>query len=196
MRIDPEEYRRLDLRAHALLEGVPLHDVWAVDLDGRGGERPMLELRALLSAEALSRVNPLVRLLFGIRRLLGRLSPVDREPPRATESSFAARLTDADRAATLVAPGSAEGPFQVLYVFADEAAGEVQNATVHAFSVHALRDRPGGHRLYWAIYVQPVGAITAWYMRLIDPFRRRVIYPAILRQIRARWPQRVRSADR
>jgi hypothetical protein len=32
-----------------------------------------------------------------------------------------------------------------------------------------------------------VGRITAWYMRLIDPFRRVVIYPAVLRHIRAVW---------
>ena len=37
MRIDPAEYWRLDLRAHALLAGAPLHDVWAVDLGGRAG---------------------------------------------------------------------------------------------------------------------------------------------------------------
>jgi hypothetical protein len=189
MQIDPEEYRALDLRAHALLADVPLHDVWAVDLPGRGGARPMLELRALLAGEELARINPAVRLLFALRRWLGRLSPADREPPGAAASSFARRLGDADRAATLVAPGTREGPFQVLYVFPEEALGEVQNATVHAFSVHALRDRPGGHRLYWAIYVRPVGAVTAWYMRGIDPFRRRVIYPALLRHLRERWAE-------
>jgi len=189
MQIDPGEYCALELRAHALLAGVPLHDVWAVDLPGRGGEQPMLELRALLSGVALTRIDPAVRLLFALRRVIGRLSPADRVPPRAAESSFAGRLSEVDRAATLVAPGSREGIFRLLYVFPEEAAAEVHNATVHAFSVHALRERPGGHRLYWAIYVQPVGAVTAWYMRLIDPFRRRIIYPAILRHLRDRWAE-------
>jgi hypothetical protein len=190
MRIDPDEYRRLDLRAHALLADVPLHDVWAVDLEGRGGDRPMLLLRELLSGAELTRIHPGVRLLFGLRRLIGRVTPADREPPRAATSSFQTRLTDDDRARTLIEPGTAEGPFQVLYVFPDESAAEVQNATVHAFSVFAVREDEGGQRLYWAIYVQPVGRITALYMWLIDPFRRFVIYPAILRHVRRRWSER------
>ncbi len=58
---------------------------------------------------------------------------------------------------------------------------------MHAFSVFALTEHAVGYRLYWAIYVQPVGRMTRWYMRLIDPFRRLVIYPAVLRYIRASW---------
>ena len=122
MQIDPGEYCALELRAHALLAGVPLHDVWAVDLPGRGGEQPMLELRALLSGVTLTRIDPAVRLLFALRRVIGRLSPADRVPPRAAESSFAGRLSEVDRAATLVAPGSREGIFRLLYVFPEEAA--------------------------------------------------------------------------
>ena len=68
-----------------------------------------------------------------------------------------------------------------------ESISEVQNSTVHAFSVFALVEQPLGYRLYWAIYVRPTGRITAWYMRLIDPFRRFVIYPAVLRTIRNAW---------
>jgi hypothetical protein len=68
-----------------------------------------------------------------------------------------------------------------------EAISEIENATVHAFSVFALLERSHGYRLYWGIYVRPVGRITAWYMRLIDPFRRVIIYPALLRYIRAAW---------
>jgi len=53
--------------------------------------------------------------------------------------------------------------------------------------VWALLERSSDYRLYWGIYVQPVGRITSWYMHLIDPFRRLLIYPAVLRHIRAAW---------
>ena len=72
-----------------------------------------------------------------------------------------------------------------------EAISEIRNATVHAFSVSALVERPGGYRFYWAIYVRPVGRITSWYMKAIDPFRRLIIYPAVLRQVRAAWARDV-----
>ncbi len=68
-----------------------------------------------------------------------------------------------------------------------EAISEIRNSTVHGFSVFALLERSSDYRLYWAIYVRPVGRITTWYMRLIDPFRRVIIYPAVLRHIRAVW---------
>ena len=184
--MNPEEYARLELRAHSLLAGVPLHDVWAVDLPGRVRGRSISDVRAILSAGEASAANPAVRFLFWLRRTLGGVFGWDREPPRASEASYRHRLSPADREASLVAPGTPEGPFQVVFVSTREAISEIQNATVHAFSVFALEERASDHRLYWAIYVKPVGRITGSYMRLIDPFRRVIIYPAILRRLRAR----------
>jgi hypothetical protein len=187
VRVTAEEYGRIDLRAHSLLAGVPLHDVWAVDLGGRRRGRTILDVRALLAAEDLMAANAAVRALFGLRWWLGRVFGWDREPPQASAASFLHRLSAADRASSLVAPGTPQGPFRVLFVSPRESIAEIQNATVHAFSVFALLERASDYRLYWGIYVQPVGRMTSWYMRLIDPFRRLLIYPAVLRHIRAAW---------
>ena len=62
-----------------------------------------------------------------------------------------------------------------------------RNATVHAFLVLALSSRPDGHMLYWAIYVKPVGALTGLYMALIDPFRRWIVYPALIAEMQDAW---------
>ena len=197
MRAIPDEYERLDLRAHALLAGVPLHDVWIVDLSGGGPDRTVLDVRALLSADDLRGANVAVRVLFGLRTRLGQVFGWDREPPRAAQHSFLRRLSDTDRECSLVVPGTRDGTFQVLFASPREAISEIQNSTVHAFSVFALVERGSDYRLYWAIYVRPVGRVTSWYMRLIDPFRRVVIYPAVLRRIRDAWarahPGRARS---
>jgi hypothetical protein len=195
VRVDPEEYERLDLRAHSLLADVPLHDVWAVDLPGSGFARSITDLRALISVEKLATVNAAVRFLFALRARLGRIFGWDREPRRAAEASFLCRLSEGDRDSSLVEPGTLEGPFRVLHVSPRESVSEIQNATVHAFSVFALVERPTGHRLYWAIYVRSVGRITSWYMRLIDPFRRLVIYPAVLRYIHTAWSHDASSDD-
>jgi hypothetical protein len=177
-----------------LLTDVPLHDVWAVDLAGGEPCRSIVDLRSLLSAVNLRATNPAVKLLFGLRAWLGRLFDWDREPPRASDQSFLHRLSTADRESSLVVPGTREGPFRVLFVSPRESIAEIQNSTVHAFSVFALLERSSAYRLYWAIYVQPVGRITGWYMRLIDPFRRVIIYPAVLRHIRVAWSRRQAAA--
>ena len=197
-RVTAEEFERVDLRSHSLLADVPLHDAWAVDLPGGGRGRTMADLRKLLSTRKLTATNPAVRFLFSLRTRLGRAFGWDREPPRASEESFLHRLSAADREASLVAPGTLDGPFRVLFVSPRESISEIQNATVHAFSVFALVERASDYRLYWGIYVRPVGRMTAWYMRLIDPFRRVIVYPALLRYIRVAWSRgdtAARSAD-
>ena len=88
-----------------------------------------------------------------------------------------------------------DGPFQVLFVSSRESISEIQNSTVHAFSVFALVERAPGYRFYWGIYVQPVGRITSLYMGLIDPFRRFIIYPSVLRYIRTAWAREYQAGD-
>jgi hypothetical protein len=187
MRVTSDEWNGLDLRVHALLAGVPLHDVWAVDLPGGRRGLALADLRAVL-AERVAMSNAAVRSLFALRRAIGRVAGWERvrehsDPPPI----FRDRLTEADRTASLVPPGTADGPFRALYVLPRESASEIWNATVHAVSSYALVERENGYRLYWAIYVRSVGRITAPYMRLIDPFRRFIIYPALLRSVHAAW---------
>ena len=84
-------------------------------------------------------------------------------------------------------PGSQDGPFTVVYLHPFEAVSEVRNATVHAFSVLAFEPCARGYRLFWAIYVAPVSRLTVLYMALIDPFRRVLVYPAVLRHVHQSW---------
>ena len=186
--IDSSQYQALELRAHELLAGVPLHDVWVVDLPGGGADRTITDVQPLLRFDRVSQLNWVVRCLFGLRFVLGRVFGWDDEAKAAVgRASYLSKLSDEDRAGSMVAPGEKDGPFTVLYVGRREAISEARNRTVHAFLVLALVPRGPDYRLYWAVYVAPVGRLTAAYMALIDPFRRRVVYPAILRYVRRRW---------
>jgi hypothetical protein len=182
-----EEFRALDLRCHTFLHDVPLHDVWAIDLEGGGPGRTMAEVDAIGNPGRLGSPPRIVRALFTLRFALGRALRWDVPRKASADASYIRRLTDDDRARSLVPSGTMRGVFRLLYLFAAESASEAINATVHAFLVMALRPRPGGYRLYWAIYVKPVGRVTAIYMTLIDPFRRFIVYPALIRHVQARW---------
>lgn len=161
MRIPPAEFLALDLEVHARLKGVPLRDVSVVDLSDGGDDRTIADVRRLLDAVKAGAPLP-VRMLVGLRRLLGRGFHWD-------------------------GPGPALRP---LYERPYEMVSEARNATVHAFSCMALQRRPGGYRLFWAVYVENVSAFTPFYMAVIEPFRRFVVYPAILKSIRAAWTSR------
>ena len=92
MRAEPSKFEGLDLRCHALLVDVPLHDVWAIPLTGGGPDRTMQDVLAVSPFLRSEGQNPAVRGLFALRRGLGRLFRWDREDPR-TSWSFTASPT-------------------------------------------------------------------------------------------------------
>jgi hypothetical protein len=189
-----EDYFRLPLRAHSLLHDVPVHDVWRVALPGGGPARTMKDVRDVLeTARHSQRLSLPVRALFSLRWSLGRLLRWDGHPAE-TEASFCSRLSETDRRQSIVEPGTLDGPFTVVYVHAMEAVSEVRNATVHGVLVWALEPTSTGYQLLWAIHVLPVGIWTKPYLALIDPFRRWLVYPALLRRIHETWTLQFKSA--
>ena len=189
--ISEQEFERLPLRVHTFLAGVPLHDVWAIDL---------LRSRAGITLDEFVRVasgrifapSPVVRTLLNIRFFLGGLFGWDRTTPTATTTeTFADRLTPADRARSLAPAGLKDGHFRVVYRFKNEQLMELINRTAHAAALSALVETTSSYRFYFAVYVRSVGRFTPLYMALIDPVRKLVVYPSLLRSVRARWKQTV-----
>jgi hypothetical protein len=66
--------------------------------------------------------------------------------------------------------------FVPAYQDADEQLFRIANRTVTAFLHVSLADR----RPRLAVYVRPKGRLGRFYMGLIEPFRRWVVYPALL----------------
>ena len=182
MRVSPAEYLSLRLRVHELLHDTPLYDVSVVDLPDGGSGRTVADIRALDESAAPSRI---AKLLYGVRRLLGRVFGWDRAQMRP-EDSFLPRLTERDRRDSEIAPGTPVGAFVLLYQFPDELLTETRNATVHGWVCTALACRGTGYRLYLGVYVLPVSWLTRPYLVFIEPFRR-ILYPAMLRRIRRAW---------
>ncbi len=80
--------------------------------------------------------------------------------------------------------------FRILYRFEDEQLSELRNATVHAFMSLSMRQTPGGYLAHLGVFVQPVRRFTRLYMGTIAPFRRQVVYPAIIRKMQSTWAER------
>jgi hypothetical protein len=189
MRIDSDEFRSRSLRVHTLLHDVPLEDAWAIPLSGGGAGRTIQDMRAALVAgrEAAPAV---VKGLFRLRRRIGSLFGWDHQRAAYDAESYADRLSPEDRAQSLVAPGTPDGNFSVLYRFEDEQLSELRNATVHAFASLSIRQTPSGYLAYLGVFVRPVHGLTRLYMAAIAPFRRLLVYPAVIRKVQHAWAER------
>jgi hypothetical protein len=189
--ISMREFEHLPLRVHDFLVGVPLHDVWTIDLPHT---RPGITLDEFSRTAGVGvhpfKDSPVTRALVGLRLFLGRLFGWDREPPANAWESFATRLTAADRSKSLALAGKRHGlVFRVVYRFENEQLLELINRTAHAAALGALVEMANHYRFYFAVYVRSVGGFTPVYMALIDPFRKLIVYPSLLRSVRENWNQ-------
>src|SRR6266705_2720537 len=135
--ISTQEFEQLPLRVHNFLAGVPLHDVWAIDLPRTRSGITLDEFLRTASACLLT-PSPVVRALLNIRLFVGRLLGWDREPAATAWETFTTRMTTADRSRSLVPAGTREGLFRVVYRFENEQLLEVINRTVHGAALSAL----------------------------------------------------------
>jgi hypothetical protein len=83
--------------------------------------------------------------------------------------------------------GTPYGPVRVIYHLRDEVLLEVINATIHAFISLSLEQTAGGYQSLLAVYAIHTHWWSRYYLLLIEPFRRWIIYPALIRTIQRRW---------
>ena len=171
MRLVPDEVRARTLRVHALLHDIPLEDAWAIPLSGGGAGRTVQDVRAVMLA-GRETAPAVVQGLFWLRRRIGALFGWDDDRPAWNAESYADRLSPEDRARSLVAPGTPDGSFRVLYRFEDEQLSELRNATVQAFASLSIRQTSGGYLAYLGVFVQPVHRLTRLYMARTGPLNR------------------------
>ena len=181
MRVPNAVHESRPWRIREIAPDFTLEDVWALPVYGGADDFP--HLLEVMASRDLSRQAPAItRLMFAVRWQLGRWfgwdDSADRPIPGRNETS----LTDGLTFGSLFAP---------VYRTGTEFAAEISNQTVHAVMHLAWIDR--GHGRYqgrMAVYVKPRGRFGRPYMAFIAPFRHRVVYPALLRQIERAWSTR------
>lgn len=189
MRMTHDEFRQKPLRVHIFLSDVPLHDLWVLHLPGGGAGRTLKDFQQLLAFDDLQQVNPIVAGLFKLRWMLGRLFGWDETQRDTPAASYVHRLTSDDRQRSVVEPGSDGFLGRIIYHFENESLTEIINRTVHAFVLLAMEQAADGYRVVLVTYVKKVSPLTPFYMALIDPFRKFLIYPAIIHKLEQAWRQ-------
>ena len=171
-----------------------LEDAWRLPTPG-GAEDFAVLLDVMAARDRSESPSLAARSLFRVRELLGTCFGWDDNAhelpiPGCAETSLAARLPEHLRVS---AEGSvaASSIFTPLFRTEDEWAAEVSNATVHAVMHLAWVDQGEGHfTAQMGVYVKSRGRFGGAYMALIRPFRHRIVYPAMMRQLESAWSSR------
>jgi hypothetical protein len=136
------------------------------------------------------------RTLFGIRYRLGEWLGWD-DPqhalsiPESRETTLSARLPE-DLRNTATSVELSTKDFIPLYRTDVEWAAEISNKTVHAVIHLAWVEKGTSHyQGQMGIYVKPRGKLGTAYMAAIAPFRHRIVYPALEREIERAWNTRM-----
>ncbi len=177
-------------RIHEIAPDFRLEDVW--EFPGRLGPDDFPEAIELLAAyDTAESSSAAVRALFALRWKIGALLGWD--GPEAGLGARVPTLRDRLPAELREKPGPdfASLPFSSLYLTDDEFAAEIANRTVHGIMhIGRVPDGTGGHRLQGAVLVRPNGRLGDAYLAAIRPFRRLIVYPALMRVAREVWDAR------
>ncbi len=195
MRLPNSEHEAHAWRIEEVAPDFRLEDVWA--LPARGGAEDfatLLEVMASLDpAGAGSRAS---RVLFAIRYRIGGWFGWDQVPdllaiPDATETTLSTRLPE-DLRGTATGFELRARDFTPLYQTDVEWAAELSNRTVHAVLHLAWVEQGDGiYQGQMGVYVKPRGRLGDVYMAAIAPFRHRVVYPALMREVGRAWAARM-----
>lgn len=191
MRLPNSEHESHAWRINEVAPDFRLEDVWALPVHG-GAEDFTTLLEVMASLDPANAESRATRALFAIRYRIGGWLGWDDTPrplpiPNHAETTLSARLPE-DLRDTAKGLELRSKDFTSLYRTDVEWAGEISNQTVHA--VMHLGWVEKGEGLYqgqMGVYVKPRGRLGTLYMAAIAPFRHRVVYPALMRQIERAW---------
>jgi hypothetical protein len=195
MRLSNNEHESHAWRIVEVAPDFRLEDVWALPAQGGAEDFAML-LEVMASLDPANDGSFATRALFSVRYRVGGWLGWDDAPrplaiPEDTETTLSARLPE-DLRTTTAGPELRPKGFVPLYRTDVEWAAEVSNRTVHAVMHLAWVEK--GENLYqgqMGVYVKPRGRLGDAYMAAIAPFRHRIVYPALMRQVECAWNARI-----
>ncbi len=194
-RLPISEHSRHAWRIADIAPDFTLIDAWALPAAGSLEDFPRLcHYMASLDA-AQNDESRLSNALFSLRNRLGAIFGWDEDEhtlpiPNCSENSLYERLPGDLRSDRSTALG---GKFRKVFHTDSEWAAEISNETVHAvLHLGWVETSKGRFRGQLGVYVKNRGRFGGFYMKLIEPFRHRIVYPALMRRIDRDW----RAANR
>lgn len=165
-----------------------LMDTHSVYLEGGPADPQIQHLEdVLMNADRANLAWP-ARKLFELREFLGRLLGWDDEKstPKISPDSYFWKMSDEERQRCVREPGRQEGPALILWNDRHSVCLEVLNATCQAFAVGYIENRSA----HLSVFVIETRWWSKYYLALIEPFRKYIVYPAMVKWVSRVWRER------
>ncbi len=199
MRLSNAVYLAHPWRISAVAPDFTLLDAWDLPVEGSREDFDAF-LQVMRTLNPRQSAPGLVRALFWLRDRMGRWfrwndggwdgRTVKLPIPGCTETTLRVRLPEDLKQSVPVSEAGAD-KFRALYRTSSECAEELSNATVHAIKHLVWIDQGGGlYRGQMGVFVKPRGRFGSFYLALIAPFRRLIVYPAGVRLVGNAWAAR------
>lgn len=182
-----------------------LWDVWEVPINADNSQRENFSSFykiVLESFMAMHNRTTIASILFNLRSLIAKIIPLDKNInslpiPGCRETTIKTRLNVSGRDKNIKTGSSIKIDesgleFLPVYLLKNESLHELSNDTVHAL-IHFgwIIKNNGCYTATLAIYVKPRGGIGDIYLKVIEPFRRYIVYPTIMRNIMNQWHKQI-----
>jgi len=196
MLVSPQNHRSQSWLVHDLASDFQVEDVWQFPIEGTSKDQFALFREVFDQAFQELSTRGIAGLLFKIRHFAGWVFRWDkdieaRHLSQIRPGSLRERLQDMNLGkAPPLRPE--ETAFQTVYARDREWLCEIANKTVHA-GLHLgwYQDGSGLYHAEMAVYVKAKGWLGKYYMAAIKPFRRFLVYPALMKAVARVWQQRV-----
>ena len=204
MIINNEEHKSRSWKVDEIATDFDLWDVWEVPIIANNSPTENFRTFFNLMSKAFLNLHSkkdVTGMLFKLRKWLSKIIPMDKNVntlpiPGCLEISVRNRLSDHDLASDQSGNQHADShsgmEFQTIYLFENESLLELSNNTTHAL-LHTgwIKKNNKNYTATLAIYVKPRGSLGRVYLKLIEPFRRFIVYPTMMKILKTTWHQHI-----
>ncbi len=208
MMINKETHLARSWKVNEIANDFILWDVWEIPIVANNSRTENFQSFYGIAFETFKKMQTkttLVGILFTLRFWISKIFPLDRnintlQIQCCNETTVKIRLSSQDleksKAGKAIRVNNIDLEFRPVYLFEDESMHELSNDTVHGL-IHVgwIKKNDNYYTATLAIYVIPRGIYGKIYLKLIEPFRRHIVYPVIMKAIKEQWQEYLLTKD-
>ncbi|NJD51449.1 MAG: DUF2867 domain-containing protein [Candidatus Methanoperedens sp.] len=202
MMINKEVHFARPWKVNKIANDFTLWDVWEIPICATNSRTENFQSFYKIAFEAFNKIQnnrTLVGFLFTIRFWLNKVLPLDNNIntlpiPGCYETTVRSRLKSNDlinsKIGMNIKANNTDLEFRSVYLFENESLHELSNDTVHGL-IHVgwIKKTDNCYTATLAIYVKPRGIYGKAYLKVIEPFRHYIVYPAMMKAMKAQWQE-------